>query len=67
MLETCEAFNADVLKEWIIRIVADYFYKQYSNPEVKSCFAAQHQADIDKLKPYHLAFVEKLRSFYFTL
>lgn len=67
VLETSEAFNANVLKEWIIKVVADYFYKQYSNPDVKSCFSEQHQEDIDKFKPYHLSFVEKLKSFYFTL
>ena len=63
----CETFNANILKNWIIKVVANYFYKQYSNPEVKSCFAAQHQEDIEKFKPYHLAFVENLKSYYFTL
>ena len=67
VLEMCETFNADVLKMWIIKAIANYFYKQYSDPEVKLCFADQHQKDIEKSKPYHLSFVEKLKAFYFTL
>ena len=63
----CETFNANVLKNWIIKVIADYFYKQYCNPEVKSCFTGQHHQDIEKFKPNHLSFVEKLKAFYFTL
>ena len=67
VLEICENFNATILKNWIIKIIADYFYRQYTNPEVKSCFSSRHQQDIEEIKPYHLSFVEKLKASYLTL
>jgi len=63
----CETFNADTLKNWIVQVIAGYFYKQYSNPEVKCCFTGQHQQDIEKCKPKHLSFVKKLKDFYFIV
>ena len=67
VLEICENFNATILKNWIVKVIADYFYKQYNIPEVKSCFSSGHQQDIEEFKPYHLPFVEKLKAFYLTL
>ena len=63
----CETFNAHILKNWVVKVIANYFYKQYDNPDVKSCFAGQHQQAIEKFKPYHLSFVGKLKAFYLTM